>query len=117
MALRCWGGDATRTRKPGVLHAPPCGMSFSRLAVTQQNRLAGAQAFGQTRRNTPLGRMGKMTAVKLQRERALAERRREKQQRRSGPKETVVTDVSVEDADLAGIRLGPQPPHAWQQEE
>ncbi|AMY09179.1 hypothetical protein LuPra_02392 [Luteitalea pratensis] len=57
-----------------------------------------------------------MTAVKLQRERAVADRRREKQQRRSGPKETVLTDVGV-DADLAGIRLGPQPPQPWQREE
>ncbi len=58
-----------------------------------------------------------MTAVKLQRERAVAERRREKQERRSTPKEATVTDGSVEDADLAGIRLGPQPPQEWQQEE
>ena len=59
-----------------------------------------------------------MTAVKLQRERAVADRRREKQQRRSaGPKETVPTDVGVEDADIAGIRLGPQPPQPWQQDE
>ena len=57
-----------------------------------------------------------MTAVKLQRERAVADRRREKQQRRSGPKETV-TQVGVEDPDLAGIRLGPQPPQAWQTDE
>ena len=47
-----------------------------------------------------------MTAVKLQRERALADRRREKQARRSGPKETVRTQAGAEDADLAGIRLG-----------
>ena len=58
-----------------------------------------------------------MTAVKLQRERAVADRRREKQQRRSGPKEQVPVDVGVEDADLAGIRLGPQPPQEWQRDE
>ena len=57
-----------------------------------------------------------MTAVKLQRERAVADRRREKQQRRSGPKETVLSKPS-EDADLAGIRLGPQPPQDWQRDE
>jgi len=64
-----------------------------------------------------LSRKGKMTAVKLQRERAVADRRREKQARRSGPKVTPVAKAGVEDADLAGIRLGPQPPHAWQQDE
>ena len=58
-----------------------------------------------------------MTAVKLQRERAVADRRREKQQRRSGPKEVVRTQGGVEDADIAGIRLGPQPPQEWQSEE
>ena len=58
-----------------------------------------------------------MTAVKLQRERALAQRRREKQERRSGPKEAVPTQVGVEDPDLAGIRLGPQPPQDWQLDE
>lgn len=58
-----------------------------------------------------------MTAVKLQRERALAERRREKQDRRSGPKEAVPTQAGGEDADLAGIRLGPQPPQDWQLDE
>ena len=58
-----------------------------------------------------------MTAVKLQRERAVADRRREKQQRRSGPKETPLTQGGVEDPDLAGIRLGPQPPQPWQSDE
>ncbi len=57
-----------------------------------------------------------MTAVKLQRERALADRRREKQQRRAAPK-PATTQVGGEDADLAGIRLGPQPPQAWQLDE
>ena len=58
-----------------------------------------------------------MTAVKLQRERAVADRRREKQKRRAEPKEAVLKPVGVEDADLAGIRLGPQPPQAWQRDE
>ena len=57
-----------------------------------------------------------MTAVKLQRERAVADRRREKLQRRSEPKDAVRPNPG-EDADLAGIRLGPQPPQAWQQDE
>ena len=58
-----------------------------------------------------------MTAVKLQRERALVERRREKQQRRAAAKETTPTKVSGEDADIAGIQLGPQPLQDWQREE
>lgn len=58
-----------------------------------------------------------MTAVKLQRERALADRRREKQARRAGAKEAPPVQAGVEDADLAGIRLGPQPPQAWQLDE
>ena len=58
-----------------------------------------------------------MTAVKLQRERAVADRRREKQKRRARPKETVVEQAGVEDPDLAGIRLGPQPPQEWQRDE
>lgn len=59
-----------------------------------------------------------MTAVKLQRERALADRRREKQQqRRAGTKEATPRLINGEDADLAGIRPGPQPPQDWQLEE
>lgn len=58
-----------------------------------------------------------MTQVKLQRERALADRRREKQNRRAAPKETVATPAGAEDPDLAGIRLGPQPPQDWQIDE
>ena len=58
-----------------------------------------------------------MTAVKLQRERALADRRREKQERRAEPKPAVVAHPGGEDADLAGIRPGPQPRQAWQLDE
>lgn len=58
-----------------------------------------------------------MTAVKLQRERALADRRREKQARRAGPKQATPAGAGVEDPDLAGIKLGPQPPHEWQRDE
>ncbi len=58
-----------------------------------------------------------MTAVKLQRERALADCRREKQQRRTGPKEAVAAPVGSEDPDLAGIRPGPQPLQDWQVDE
>jgi hypothetical protein len=55
-----------------------------------------------------------MTAVKLQRERAVAARRREKQERRANAKETVVAQNGNEDPDLAGIQLGPQPLQDWQ---
>ena len=58
-----------------------------------------------------------MTAVKLQRERALADRRRAKQLRRTEPKAAVDRQPGGEDADLAGIRPGPQPLHDWQIEE
>ena len=58
-----------------------------------------------------------MTAVKLQRERALAARRREKQERRGALNKAVVTRVGGEDPDLAGIRPGPQPPQEWQRDE
>jgi hypothetical protein len=58
-----------------------------------------------------------MTVVKLQRERNLAQRRREKQERRLEPKVTVPAQVGGEDPDLAGIRLGPQAPQDWQREE
>lgn len=64
-----------------------------------------------------MSRNGKMTQVKLQRERALAQRRRDKQERRAVPKDTTPVQTGVEDADLAGIRLGPQPPQDWQVEE
>jgi len=58
-----------------------------------------------------------MTAVKLQRERALADRRKEKQARRAAAKENVVPRNNGEDADLAGIQLGPQPLQDWQRDE
>ncbi len=58
-----------------------------------------------------------MTAVKLQRERALADRRRQKLARRAAPKEATRPQDGVEDADIAGIQLGPQPPQEWQLEE
>lgn len=66
-----------------------------------------------------VSRKGKMTQVKLQRERALADRRREKQARRAAPKEQTAGGAQdgAEDPDLAGIRLGPQPPQEWQIEE
>jgi hypothetical protein len=64
-----------------------------------------------------LSQKGKMTAVKLQRERAVADRRRTKQLRRASPKEPVVAQTGAEDPDIAGIRPGPQPPLDWQRDE
>lgn len=59
-----------------------------------------------------------MTAVKLQRERAVADRRRRKQEeRRTESKSTTVVRQGDEDPDLAGIQLGPQPLQDWQIEE
>lgn len=58
-----------------------------------------------------------MTAVKLQRERAVAARRREKLERRTNQKETAQPTANGEDPDLAGIQLGPQPLQDWQIEE
>ena len=78
---------------------------------------AWGSSVSQTRRNTVLSQKGKMTAVKLQRERTVASRRREKQGRRAGPKKAVVAQVAGEDPDLAGIRLGPQPLQDWQRDE
>lgn len=64
-----------------------------------------------------MSRNGKMTVVKLQRERNLAQRRREKQERRLAPKVAVRAQAGLEDPDLAGIRLGPQAPQDWQRDE
>ena len=59
-----------------------------------------------------------MTAVKLQRERAVVERRRDKQKRRAeGKKTDAPPRTGGEDADIAGIRLGPQPLQDWQRDE
>ena len=60
-----------------------------------------------------------MTAVKLQRERALADRRKEKQARRAAAKDAAPSPRrgDGEDADLAGIQLGPQPLQDWQRDE
>lgn len=60
-----------------------------------------------------------MTAVKLQRERALAERRKDKQARRAAARDTATSPrrEGGEDADLAGIQLGPQPLQDWQRDE
>lgn len=63
-----------------------------------------------------MSRKGKMTAVKLQRERQLADRRRRKQERRTETRPNAPRREGDEDPDLAGIQPGPQPLQAWQLE-
>jgi hypothetical protein len=64
-----------------------------------------------------MGRNGRLTAAKRQREHVVANRRKEKQARRVEEKAAQPSTSSGEDPDLAGIRPGPQPPQAWQIEE
>jgi hypothetical protein len=64
-----------------------------------------------------MGRKGTLTAAKRQREIAVANRRKEKQERRTEDKPAAAPTRAGEDPDLAGIRPGPQAPHAWQIEE
>lgn len=57
------------------------------------------------------------TAAKRNREKALVERRQEKEARRRDAKERKSTSgprLPGEDPDLAGIKLGPQPLADWQ---
>jgi hypothetical protein len=67
-----------------------------------------------------MARNARPTAAKREREKALIERRQQKAARRqdakvrkeaSGP-----TRPGEEDPDIAGIKLGPQPPADWQVE-
>ena len=60
------------------------------------------------------------TAAKRNREKALVERRQEKEARRRDAKERKQTNgprLPGEDPDLAGIKLGPQPLADWQIED
>jgi hypothetical protein len=60
------------------------------------------------------------TAAKRNREKALVERRQEKEARRRDAKERKTTTgprLPGEDPDLAGIKLGPQPLADWQIED
>ena len=60
------------------------------------------------------------TAAKRNREKALVERRQEKEARRRDAKERKTTGgprLPGEDPDLAGIKLGPQPLADWQIDE
>ena len=64
-----------------------------------------------------MGRKGTLTAAKRQREHVVANRRKEKQERRAEQKSAPPIVRTGEDPDIAGIRPGPQPPHPWQLEE
>jgi hypothetical protein len=60
------------------------------------------------------------TAAKRNREKALVERRQEKEARRRDAKERKQSSgprLPGEDPDLAGIKLGPQPLADWQIDE
>jgi hypothetical protein len=60
------------------------------------------------------------TAAKRNREKALVERRQEKEARRKESKERKAAAgprAAGEDPDLAGIKLGPQPLQDWQIDE
>ena len=60
------------------------------------------------------------TAAKREREKALAERRKFKENRRRDTKERKMTEVSRNDGidpDIAHIKPGPQPLADWQVEE
>jgi hypothetical protein len=68
-----------------------------------------------------MARQTKITAAKRARERALTERRQNKQARRTEAKHEQAgrnpgADGAV-DPDIAGIVPGPQPRQAWQDEE
>lgn len=66
-----------------------------------------------------MARNARPTAAKREREKALLERRQQKAARRLDAKERKGTprSASGEDPDIAGIKLGPQPPADWQIEE
>ena len=68
-----------------------------------------------------MSRKGRITAAKRQRERAVVDRRREKQARRVETKPDTVSVPSMSgdgvDPDIDGIIPGPQPLQAWQLED
>jgi hypothetical protein len=67
-----------------------------------------------------MARNARPTAAKREREKALTERRKEKEVRRRDSKERKASSGprdEGEDPDIAGIKLGPQPPAEWQIEE
>jgi len=67
-----------------------------------------------------MARNARPTAAKREREKALTERRKEKEARRRDAKERKATSGPREegvDPDIADIKLGPQPLADWQIEE
>jgi hypothetical protein len=67
-----------------------------------------------------MARNTRPTAAKREREKTLAERRKQKVMRRSDAKERragAPARTDGFDPDIAGIRPGPQPPADWQIEE
>lgn len=67
-----------------------------------------------------MARNARPTAAKREREKALNERRKEKEARRRDAKERQATrplSGDGEDPDIAGIKLGPQPLADWQIDE
>jgi hypothetical protein len=67
-----------------------------------------------------MARNARPTAAKREREKALNERRKEKEARRRDAKERLSTKPDAadgEDPDIAGIKLGPQPLADWQLED
>jgi hypothetical protein len=67
-----------------------------------------------------MARNARPTAAKREREKALTERRKEKEARRRDAKERKATSgprADGVDPDIADIKLGPQPPAEWQIED
>ena len=67
-----------------------------------------------------MARNARPTAAKREREKALNERRKEKEARRRDAKERKATTPDTPDGvdpDIAGIKLGPQPLADWQIED
>lgn len=68
-----------------------------------------------------MARNARPTAAKREREKALTERRQQKEARRRDAKDRKATDGPRDDdgvdPDIAGIELGPQPLAEWQLEE
>ena len=67
-----------------------------------------------------MARNARPTAAKREREKALLERRQQKAARRLDAKErksSTRPSSGDDDPDIAGIKLGPQPPADWQIDE
>jgi len=67
-----------------------------------------------------MARNSRPTAAKREREKGLIERREQKAARRRAEKERKASaprSADEGDPDIAGIKLGPQPPAEWQVDE